>query len=188
MRLELIAGTENVFCFPKRRRERPTVQLLGALRSDVREIDLIAEAFGLDQPGVALKDEADRCMADYIAANVPAAPVEARDLALDALRICALVTAIDACRAMEAMDRQVMDAQTKVAEAQNRGSYQAVYLQEVVEDARQRAAEATLLAHVRSEEAMGVARAVDIAMRGEVWTPYDPHAEAAALFGFSLSA
>jgi hypothetical protein len=35
---------------------------------------------------------------------------------------------------------------------------------------------------------MGVARAVDIAMRGEVWTPYDPHAEAAALFGFSLSA
>jgi len=39
-----------------------------------------------------------------------------------------------------------------------------------------------LEAHLRSEEAEGVARAVRLALSGETWTPYDHHREADALF------
>jgi len=188
MRQDLVAGTANVIRFPKERRPRPTLQLVEALRPDVRQIDMIAEAFGLDQPVATLKDDADRRTAEYIAAHVPVEPVEARNFALDALLIPVLVTAIDACRAVHRMNRKVMEAQTKVVEAESRGSFQAVFLQELAEEVTLRAAEATLVAHARAEEAMGVARAVRIARCGEVWTPYDLRADEDALFGFSQSA
>ncbi len=37
-------------------------------------------------------------------------------------------------------------------------------------------------AHLRSEEAEGAHRAVRLALRGEVWAPFDLQAEAEALF------
>jgi hypothetical protein len=43
-------------------------------------------------------------------------------------------------------------------------------------------------AHARVEEAEGVARAVEMARRGETWTPRDIRAEEAALFGVVGSA
>ena len=50
-----------------------------------------------------------------------------------------------------------------------------------------RAVERLLVAHMRVEEAEGVARAVSIARRGEEWMPRDGRAEADALFGFAAA-
>jgi hypothetical protein len=48
-----------------------------------------------------------------------------------------------------------------------------------------RAAERSLIAHMRSEEAEGVARAVRFARGGEAWRPHDLRQEAEEVFGFA---
>ena len=52
----------------------------------------------------------------------------------------------------------------------------------------QRAAERLLIAHMRTEEAEGAARAVGFARSGEAWRPRDVRREAEELFRFAPGA
>ena len=67
MRIALMAGTTNVLRFPVEQRAKPSLDLLRDIAPDLREISLVAEAFGLDEPSGGIRDEADRKTAERIA-------------------------------------------------------------------------------------------------------------------------
>src|SRR5208337_3996633 len=50
MRWELLPGSSNVYRFPVELVAKPTADLLRSVAPDVREVSLIAEAFGLEEP------------------------------------------------------------------------------------------------------------------------------------------
>ena len=69
MRWELLPGTTNVIRFPVELVAKPTTELLRGVAPDVREVSLVAEAFGLEEPSTGIRERADRGMAEGIAAT-----------------------------------------------------------------------------------------------------------------------
>ena len=67
MRIELSPGCSNVIRFPVEERAKPSLDLLRDIAPDLREVCLVAEAFGLEEPAVDIRGEADRAMAEKIA-------------------------------------------------------------------------------------------------------------------------
>ena len=73
------------------------------------------------------------------------------------------------------------EARRRIAQARVDGGYWIEALEQRRDTLEQEAAALRLEAHLRSEEAESVARAVRLA-RSQAWTPFDIHREAAALF------
>ena len=174
MHIELLPGLDNVIRFPVERRARPTLALLRGMAPDSREVSLVALGFGLEEPGHDLRDTVDRQTAEYILNEVPPEPDASRSTMLQGMLDGAVTEAVEACRvshdaslAMVAMQRRALDAQTG-------GNLWANQLGERADAQSLRSAELLVAAHTRCLEAEGVARAVECAMRGEPWTPYDP--------------
>src|ERR1700741_142084 len=69
MRWELLPGTGNVYRFPVELAAKPTADLLRSVAPDVREVSLVAEAFGLDEPPIEIRSASDRAMAERSAAT-----------------------------------------------------------------------------------------------------------------------
>ncbi|WP_158744939.1 hypothetical protein [Acidisphaera sp. L21] len=74
------------------------------------------------------------------------------------------------------------DAKQRVVDAQIHGGYWLQPMEERALRLTETAAHLLVEAHVRSEEAEGVSRAVDLAKLGATWVPFDLQAEAEALF------
>jgi hypothetical protein len=70
MRFELMSLGGNVIRFPVELRAKPSIALLLELASDLGEVTLIAEAFGLDAPDPEARDRADRTMAETIGLTI----------------------------------------------------------------------------------------------------------------------
>src|ERR1700683_2752657 len=68
MRYETLTRGGNVIRFPVELRAKPSIDLLLDVAPDWREVELIAEAFGLDAPDPEGRAKADRAMAERIAA------------------------------------------------------------------------------------------------------------------------
>ena len=68
MRYETLTLGGNVIRFPVELRAKPSIDLLIDVAPDLREVELIAEAFGFDAPDPEGRAKADRAMADRIAA------------------------------------------------------------------------------------------------------------------------
>ena len=185
MRIELLAGTGNVVRFPVERRARPSLDLLRDIVPDVREVFQIAESFGLRLPEPDLRHMVDRQTAEHIADHVRPEPGPARRAALDEILAPLLQRAVAACQTAHDASLSATEAQVKVVQAQTEGGYWLQPLEERADALTTQAATLLLEAHVRVEEAEGAARAVGIARRREVWTPFDLRAEAAALFGLT---
>lgn len=183
MRIELLPGLTNVIRFPVERRARPTLDLLREIAPDPREVGNVAEAFGLDCPDAGLRDAADAGTAEYILANVPSEPGEARQAALRAVLKPLLTQAVTVCR--EAHDAAVAagEAHQALARAQTEGGFWIEPLEQQAEELSARAAELLVQAHLCSEEAEGAARAVRITERGETWAPANHDVEFAETFG-----
>lgn len=60
MRIELSPGCSNVIRFPVEERAKPSLDLLRDIVPDLREICLVAEAFGLEEPAFDIRGEADQ--------------------------------------------------------------------------------------------------------------------------------
>lgn len=187
MPVELLPGMTNVVRFPVERRTRPTLALLRAIAPDIREVLTFADAFGIEPPDPALREQVDAATADYIATQLPPAGPE-RERLLAELLEPVLVRAVEACRAAQDASLPAGEAHDALRRAQRAGHVCVDRLQLRAEALTARLAEVLLIAHAHSEAAEGVARAADLARRGEAWAPRDGRAEADTLFGFSRAA
>lgn len=186
MRVELLPGMRNVLRFPIERRARPTLVLLREVAPDVRAVLNIAEAFGMEPPAHGLREQVDAATAEHIADQVPTSG-PGRAAMLTGLLDPVITVAVAACRASHDAWLEAAEAQQVLLRAQSDESFWIEPLRQRTEALTRRAAERLLVAHVRVEEAEGVARAVGIARRGEKWMPRDGRAEADALFGFAAA-
>ncbi len=80
--------------------------------------------------------------------------------------------AIEACRHADRVAKRSVEAQEKLLLAQTEGSYWMEPLEASADALANETATLLILEHQRCQEAHGVNRAVWIARRGEVWTPY----------------
>src|ERR1700757_3674768 len=99
MRWELLPGTGNVYRFPVELAAKPTADLLRSVAPDVREVSLVAESFGLDEPTIGIRDGADRAMTERIAATTCwPEDARARRAALEAMLKPLVERALRMCR------------------------------------------------------------------------------------------
>jgi len=172
MRIELLPGTTNVVRFPLELRVEPSLDLLCEIAPDSREVELVAEAFDLGCPLGETRRDADLAMAEYILNNAPEEPGPRRRLAMDALLRPLVLHAVAACR----------QAHQAAETAQAEGGYWIAPLKDYATAKTNEAARLLIEAHLASEEALGAARAIGMAKRGEEWRPFDLRAEEQALF------
>jgi hypothetical protein len=180
MRIEMLPGMGNVVRFPVERRARPTLALMREISPDVREVLAIADSLTLAVPVDDLRDRVDAETAAHIAAQVPPHGAS-RGALLTKLIEPAVVAAIAAIRLASDVSLDATEAHAVVLRAQTSGHYWIEPLRERALALTVRAAELLVVAYTRVEEAEGVARAVDLARRGEAWTPRDLDAEFEAL-------
>ena len=181
MRTTLMAGA-NVVRFPAELRAKPSLGLLYEIAPDVREVGLVAEAFGMEEPAAEIRDDADRQMSYAIKSRQWPQLAAERDAALDALLKPLVERAIGACREAEKAARRSDDAAEKLVNAQTEGGY---WLDPLEQASTLRATEAAALvleAYVAFQQTSGAARAIRLAKSGEEWRPFDLETEAEQLF------
>jgi hypothetical protein len=189
MQIELLPGTTNVVRFPVERRSRPSVELMRALVPDVREVLLIADAYGLEAPPEDLRDRTDAETAEHILNHMVHDGPE-RTAWLLSLEMQVVGKAIAACHAARDAMAESAAAESKVRAA---GSVNAFWTETLRERARvlgDTAARGMLAAYASAEEAERAARAIGFAHRRETWMRRDHEAETDALLmiGQRLSA
>ena len=176
MQVELLPGMTNVVRFPVERRARASLGLLREIAPDVREVLSLAEAFDLDMPVPDLRARVDRETAEHIVNTIVAGA--GLSAALDELLDPTVTRAVEACQAAHDASVSAAEAQQVLLAGRTAGHFWLDPLRERAEALTLRTAELLIEAHARVEEAEGVARAVGLARRGEVWTPRDVRAEA----------
>ena len=183
MRLELMPGTRNVVRFPVELVAKPTSDLLRSVAPDVREVSLVAESFGLDEPPIGIRDGADRAMAERIAATT-CWPEDARAkrAALEAMPKPLVERALRICREAREAGSRSDDAAEKLVSAELEGGYWLKPLKDASDYWAMESARRLIEAYAAAEEALGAERAVGFAVRGEAWRPFDVREEAEALF------
>jgi hypothetical protein len=173
MRYETLTLGSNVIRFPIEVRAKPSIDLLIDIAPDMREVDLIAEAFGLDAPDPEGRSQADRAMAVRIAELAMALPADRkkRRAALDATLKPFVDRAVAACaEARQASLKSDADNE-KFAKAQVKGGYWLAPLKEIADSSAVEAARLQIVAHEAAQIAHGAGRAIDFAKRGETWRP-----------------
>jgi hypothetical protein len=188
MPTDLLPGTRNVFRFPTEERARPTLKLMRALAPDVRSVDMLAEAYGLELPPADIRDRVDADAAQHIADTVEPQPGADRTAQLRAVLDPVLVVAVNAARASRRAWSLVGEGRRQLAEAKRAGGDWLTALEERLSEQELQAAEATIEAHLRTEEAEGVARAVGLASNGDAWTPRSTQVDMDALLQVELAA
>ena len=187
MSVELLSGMTNVVRFPVERRARPTLELLRGIAPDVREVMNMAEAFGMERPLPELRERADIATVEHIANQMPAGGVE-RERLLGEMLDPIIAAAIASCRVAHDAWLEAAAAEEVLVRARQAGHFPGEALEERAAALARRAAERLLVAHTRTEEAEGVARAVGFARSGEAWQPRDVRREAEELFRFAPGA
>lgn len=181
MASELLPGTANVLRFPIEERGRPTLELMRILTPDVRTLDLLAEGYGLELPASDFRDRVDSEAAEYVLNHVDPTPGPRRSAQLQAMLDPLVVKAVETARAARRAWAVVGEGRRQAAYARRAGGIWVQPLEERLNENERRAAKASLEAHLRAEEAEGVARAVNLARAGEPWTPRDVAADMDAL-------
>ena len=187
MRVELLPGMTNVVRFPVDRRARRTLELLRGVARDVREVLNVAGALGMAMPVPDLRERVDAATAEHIANQIPAGGA-AREAMLCELFEPVVAGAIASCREAHDAWAGAAAAEETLRRARRAGYFPIESLQEHAAALSWRAAELMMIAHMRAEEAEGVARAVGLARSGEAWRPRDVHGEAEELFRFAPGA
>jgi len=131
-----------------------------------------------------LRERVDAATAEHIANQLPARGSE-REAMLGELLKPVVASAVAACRAAHDAWGEAAAAEQRLRRAQRTGHFWVEPLQERTEAVAHRAAELLLAAHVRAEEAEGVARAVGLARSGEAWVRRNINVEAEEVFAFA---
>ena len=141
----------------------------------------------MERPLPDLRERADIATAEHIANQIPAGGAE-REALLGGLLEPIIAEAIASCRAAHDAWLEAAAAEEVLGRARQVGHFQSEALEERAAALARRAAERLLVAHMRTEEAEGVARAVGLARSGEAWQPRDVRREAEELFSFAPGA
>lgn len=159
------AGT-NIVRFPSVRAGWSLMGRVCEMQPDVREVLSVADSQGLAMPGADLRDRVDEETARHIAEQVlPLAPSERR-LALDVLLAPVVAGALGACEASSRASRRCVAALRETEQARQEGGHWMGPLEERTEVLALEAGRLLVAAHLRCQEAHGVARAVGLARRG----------------------
>lgn len=135
MRLEFMPVHLNVVRFPLERRVPPSLRLLRAIAPDLREVALVAEAFGLPDIRADLRHLADARMAERLAEErLPVEP-QARRSALKLIMRPLVVRAVRACSRGSKMLDEAIAAQGRYLLAQQAGDRTAIGLLEAADAA-----------------------------------------------------
>jgi len=171
--VEMLPGLDNVVRFPIEHRVAPSMEVIYEIEPDCREVFQVAESFKLELPDPDLANQVDVETAIYIAEQIlPLTPSEQR-AALDELLDPVVKRAVHACRFMDRVSKQSVQAELALLEVQtNDGCYHLPSLEEKANAVSNQAAELLILAYARCREAHGAHRAISMAQRGETWTPY----------------
>jgi hypothetical protein len=183
MRWALLPGSSNVYRFPVELVAKPTADLLRSVAPDVREVSLVAEAFGLEEPPMEIRNASDRAMAERIAATT-CWPEDARAkrAAIEAMLKPLVERALRMCREAREAGLRSDDAAEKFVSAELEGGYWLKPLKDASDYWAMESARRLIEAYAAAEVALGAERAVGLAIRGEAWRPFDPQEEAEALF------
>ena len=180
MNIELLPNLTNVIRFPVEQVARPTYDLLAEIEPDIREVLATAEAFGLGACDPHLQDATDRETARYLAEQV--LPVAGPDLnhVLDVLLAPAVAGAVAACRDAHRASLKAVEEQHQLHAAMVVGSSKVEGLKELAGERTTEAARLLVVASARCQQVRGMKRALDLARKGQPWTPYDRQADALA--------
>jgi len=174
MRDELIFNHSNVIRFPVELVATPTTDVLRALAPDARQVSLVAEAFGMDEPDWIIRDRADAEMAANVAMRTdwPENAAE-KSVALEAMLKPLVERAIRLCRTAREAGRRSDEAAGNLLKARSEGGYWLDALEDALEFRSFAWASGLIEAYEASQEAFGAERAIGLAIRGEKWTPVD---------------
>lgn len=176
-----IFRASNVVRFPAEEVGRPTLELMRALAPDLRSVDMVADAYGLEWPEPDFRDGVDAEAAEHILNHVDSDPGAHRLQQLNAVLEPVVKAAVDAARASRRAWGAVGKGRRQLARAKKDGGYWLPAIEDELYVQERKAAEATITAHLRAEAAEGVARAVSLARSGQVWTPRNAATEMDAL-------
>jgi len=183
MRCDLMPGTRNVVRFPVELVAKPTSDLLRSVAPDVREVSLLAESFGLDEPPMEVRNASDRAMAERIAATTSwPEDARAKRAAIEAMLKPLVERALRMCREAREAGLRSDDAAEKFVSAELEGGYWLKPLKDASDYWAMESAQRLIEAYGAAEVAFGAERAVGLAIRGEAWRPFDAQEEAEALF------
>ena len=188
MPTDVVSRTSNVVRFPVEEVGRPTLELMRSLAPDLRTIDMVANAYGLDLPEPGFRDRVDAEAAEHILNNVDSEPGVHRARQLTAVLEPVLKAAVEAARASRRGWGAVGEGRRQLARAKSEGGFWLQALEERLDAQERQAAEATIEAHLRAEEAEGVARAVSLAQGGQAWSPRSVTADMDALLAYEAGA
>ena len=187
MNIEMLPGLDNVVRFPIEQRLAPSIDVVGEIAPDCREVARVAESFMLEAPDPELFNQVDAETALYIAEHIrPLSPAE-RGVALTELLNPLVKRAVEACRDMDRVSKQSVQAEQRLHRAQVAGSSTLWPLVEAADALANRVAELLLLAHARCQEAHGAHRAIGLALRDEPWAPHSMAETTAWLVGAELA-
>jgi phosphoglycolate phosphatase-like HAD superfamily hydrolase len=187
MRVDFVPGMTNVVRFPSERRARSTLDLLRDIVPDIRRVLNLAETFGMEAAEHDLRAQVDAATAEHILNQVPP-DAAAREAMFAETERPVVERAVQACRAAYDAEADAAAAQEALLRAQPAGGCWVEPLREKAEVLTRRAVELLIVAHARSEEAEGVARAVGLARRGQAWVPRDIWAETEDLIALEVAA
>jgi len=182
MRIALMPGTANVVRFPVEQRAKPSLDLLYDIAPDSREVSLVAEAFGLEEAPLEIRHDADCEMAERIRICQWPETVPERNAALGELLKPLVERAVAACREAASAAVRSDDAAERFVNAQSRGGYWLLPLEDESTLRANEAARLLIEAHAASEAAFGAARAIRLAKAREAWRPFNLEEEANSLF------
>jgi hypothetical protein len=188
MPTDLKSAASNVVRFPVEEVGRPTLELMRALAPDLRTIDMVANAYGLELPEPEFRDRVDAEAAEHILNHVDSDPGAHRLQQLTAMLEPVVKAAVEAARVSRRGWGALGEGRRQLARAKSESGFWLQALEERLDAQERQAAEATITAHLRAEEAEGVARAVSLARSGQAWTPRDVAAEMDVLLAHEAGA
>ena len=117
----MLPGLANVVRFPIELRVAPSMEVIYVIEPDCREVFRVAESFKLELPDPDLANQVDAETAIYIAEQIlPLSPSEQK-AALDELLDPVLKRAVHACRFMDRVSKQSVQAELELLYAQTDG-------------------------------------------------------------------
>ncbi len=173
MNVEMLPGLDNVIRFPIELRVAPSMKVIYEIEPDCREVFQVAESFKLELPNPDLTNQVDAETATYIAEQVLSLTPSEQKAALGDLLDPMVTRAVHACRILDQVSKQSVQAELALLQAQTDGGcHRLQSLEERANALSNQAAELLILAYARCREVHGAYRAVNMAQRGETWTPY----------------